>query len=220
MERSNSSCMAFTTMSFCAQRGTAAARTQSNMDVRTIRILYLQSEPRFSLVLEGGGKNGRPILRLLLLLHFDLRNEDGGGDGGNRDTTRFRAADPVEDRDVVIGSDNLAEGSQRRADQIHAANQFLATVGVDSIDHQRHDIEGVRYEPSSEGEAAGDVIEVEAEGQALLLHLFDEQFLQIRLHGRGRHFDDEIGLSRHRVESCLSPPMPIGLRKSIDGSAR
>lgn len=78
-------------------------------------------------------QNGRKLLRFGLLLHFDFAEEQARTAGGDGRRSGFRAARAVEGR-LIVGGQDLVEHGERRADQVHAAHQFFATVEIDAID--------------------------------------------------------------------------------------
>ena len=74
----------------------------------------------------GRWQDGRALLRFLFALHFDLGQQHSRGHRGHRNPTGFGAAKAVEHFRIVVGGHDLAEGDQRRADQIQPAYQFLS----------------------------------------------------------------------------------------------
>ena len=59
---------------------------------------------------EGCFEDGAALLGLLLFLHFDLRDENAGGDRGHGYASRLSTADAVEHADLIVRSGDLAEG--------------------------------------------------------------------------------------------------------------
>ena len=80
------------------------------------------------------------------------------------------AADAVKGSQAIVGSGDLAERGQGGANEVHATHQFLPPVGMDSIHHDRQDVEGIGSGPSGAGESPLDVFEVEPKGLAGLFH--------------------------------------------------
>ncbi len=108
------------------------------------------------------------------LLHFHFGEEHGGSNGGNGNAAAFRAADTVEDVLLVAGGHDAGERGEGRADDIDAADQFIGTaIGVHAIDDYRQNLEGLGKLAGGEGEAALDVVKVEAVGLALALYFVD-----------------------------------------------
>jgi hypothetical protein len=64
------------------------------------------------------GQNRRPFLRFLFFLDFNLRDEDGWRNRGNRYAARFRAANAVEDLDMIVCGLDFTERGQRGTDQV------------------------------------------------------------------------------------------------------
>src|ERR1700679_288217 len=157
MERSSSSRIAFITTSSCARAGPATAKTESSRNAAKIRI-------SISPIFRGSGQYGSARLRLLLLLHFDLGDQDARRYGGDGHASRLRAADAIEHRNVVVGGFDLAERRERCADQVDAANQLLAAVRKYAIDHQWHHIKCVGRHPSGKSESSGNIFEIEPVG--------------------------------------------------------
>ena len=123
----------------------------------------------------GRREDGWAGVPLCLALGFDLGDEHGGGDGGDGDLAGLGAADAVEDVLVVAGGEDAVEGGLRGADDGDAADELVgAAVGEDAVDDERDDGEGLRAAAGGDGEAGGDVFEVEAVGLALFLCFVDE----------------------------------------------
>src|SRR5689334_23695998 len=77
-------------------------------------------------VFEAGRRQKRRTLVLMgALLHFHFGEEHGGSNGGDRYLAAFRTADAVEDMRLIARSENAGERSERRANDVHAANQFV-----------------------------------------------------------------------------------------------
>src|SRR5579859_1181080 len=97
------------------------------------------------------------------LLHFHFGEEHGGSDGGDGDAAAFCAADAVEDMLLIAGGHDASERGERSAYDIDAADEFIGTpIGVDAIDDHGEHLKRLRELASGEGEAALNVIEVEA----------------------------------------------------------
>src|ERR1700677_4771024 len=194
MERSSSSRIAFITMSSCARAGPATAKKESRRNAAKIRI-------SISPIFRGSGQYGSARLRLLFLLHFDLRDQDARRHGGDGDASRLCTANAIEHRDVVVGGFDLTKCREWCADQVYAANELLAPVREYAIDHQRHHIECVGRHSPGKGEPTGNILKVEPIGQAPLLDFGDEERLEVWLHGGRRYIDDQVGLPRDRTQT-------------------
>src|SRR6266403_2015041 len=122
----------------------------------------------------GWRQDGRTLVQVAAFLHFHFGEEHGGSYGGDRDTAAFRAADTVEDVLLVAGGHDAGESGEGSADDIYAANQFIGTaIGIHAIDDHREDLKGLRELTGGQGEAALDVVEIEAVGLALAFHFVD-----------------------------------------------
>src|SRR5580698_3106440 len=111
MERAISSRIALITMSLvCAKTAGRDAAATANTDSKGIRISVSTFKWRW--------KQRDTLLRFRFLLNFDLRDKDGRRRGGNRYASRFSSAETVKYGDVLVSCDDLAEGGQRRADQV------------------------------------------------------------------------------------------------------
>ena len=135
----------------------------------------------WSSVCAGWREDGRAGGALCLALGLDLADQHGGGDGADGDAAGLGAADAVEDVLLIAGGEDAVERGLRGADDADAADEFVgAAVDVDAVDDQRNDLEGLRRAARGDGEAGGDVLEVEAVGLALLLCFGDEHLRGVR----------------------------------------
>src|ERR1700758_1345540 len=102
---------------------------------------------------------------LLVALGFDLAHQHGGRDGGNGDGSGLGAALSIEDFGLVSCGDDAVESGLGSSHDADAAHQLVgAAVGVDAIDDERNDLEGLGRVARGDGEAGGDVFKVEAVG--------------------------------------------------------
>src|SRR5437016_11230940 len=113
MERASSSCIARMIGSSCAASGNTAAAAQRER--RFVLMLILRVERR--------GKQRWTVLRLSLLLRFNLRYDNARRNGRHRYAPRFGAAGPVEHGEFPVGGRNSGEGRDRRADKLHSSHQ-------------------------------------------------------------------------------------------------
>src|SRR6266849_8205736 len=129
----------------------------------------------------GWRQDGLPLVRMPTLLHFHFGEEHGGSHGGDGNAATFRAADTVEDVLLVAGGHDAGKRGKRSSNNIHAADQLIGTaVGVDAINDHGQNLKGLGKLASGEGEAALNVVEVEAVGLALALHFVDELLAKLR----------------------------------------
>ncbi len=113
----------------------------------------------------GRRQDGWAGCALGLALGFDLADEHGGGNGADGDAAGFGAADAVEDVLLVVGGEDAVERGLRSAYDADAADEFVgAAIDVDAVDDERDDLEGLGRAARGDGEAGGDVFEVEAVG--------------------------------------------------------
>ncbi len=83
---------------------------------------------------------------------------------------RLRAANAVEDLLGVAREDDVVQRKQRRADNVHAAHEFIgAAIGVDSPDHHRDHLECLGRSTAGERESALNILEIQSVGLALFL---------------------------------------------------
>src|SRR5262245_51140115 len=88
------------------------------------------------LVLHRNGRrqDRKPFLGTLPFFDFDLLDEDAWRHGRDGHPAGFRSAASVEDRGVITRGEDFGEARERRADDVHAANQFvLPAIGIDTI---------------------------------------------------------------------------------------
>src|SRR5260221_11721463 len=129
-----------------------------------------------------GRQDGRPVRGRLLLLYFELGGEDCGRSGGDRDVAGFGAAVAVENFGRVAGGDDLRQGGERGADDVHATHKLIrAAVRKHFVNDERFHLEGLRLAAAGEGESAGDVVDQEAVLLALLLDEFDQLGAKLRV---------------------------------------
>src|SRR5258708_1647603 len=211
MERCNSSCMARKTTSWAWRPMEASRRPKATVH-------FMPYSP--SLVIRGWSQNGRALLRFLFFLGLDLRNQNGRSAGGDRHTSGFCATDAVEYRDIVCGGDDLAEDGQWRADEVHAAHQFLSPVRVDPVHHDRQHVEGVGDGAAGECEPALDVVEQQSIRFVFFFDLLDQQIFQFLPGNRFRRYNLEVRLARNRGEAGLCASVAVGGGKAFDGAAR
>src|SRR5262249_8566474 len=134
--------------------------------------------------------------RFGFFLNLNLGRQNTGRYSGNRDISGFRAAKAVKNVLLIACSDNLAEGCQRRSDQIDASDEFVGpAVDVDAINHNRSYLERLRTRSVGCGESARNVFKEKTERLALLFCFFDEHLAQLSIFDRMRGFDDQIALS-------------------------
>jgi len=105
-------------------------------------------------------------------------------------------------------------------DQVDAANQLLPAVGIDPIDHDGSDVEGVWNGAAREREPALNVLEVQAVFLALLLEQSDQFPLEFFFRTQLAHLDKKIRLSRDRSKPGLLSPVAVGAVKALDGRPR
>src|ERR1700682_6067038 len=139
----------------------------------------------------GRRQNRRAFVRVSALLYFHFGKEHRRGDGGDRNAAAFGAADTVEDVLLVAGGHDAGERSERSADDVDAADQFIGTsIGVNAIyDHGQH-LEGLRKLAGGEREATLNVVEVEAVWFTLALYFVDELLAELRFGNGLRGGDD------------------------------
>src|ERR1035438_3747041 len=155
------------------------------------------------------------------LLVVNLADQHGGSDRADRNIAGFRAADAVEDVHFVAGCQDAVERGLGRAHNADAAHQFVRPpVYVYPVDHQRNHLEGLRRTPRSDGEAGGDVLEVQPIGLALLLRLIDQHLPQLAFRHGFRRGDDEIALASGGHVSCFGASVAVALGDAGDGQAR
>src|SRR5205823_3570253 len=125
-------------------------------------------------------ENRRPLLRLRLLLHFDLGDEHTRRYRRHRHEPRFGAAQSIEHLDMIVRRREPAEDREWRADEIHASDQFFPSVRKYPVDHDGQHVEGIREAASRDREAALDVVEEETERLVVTGDLLDEHLLELR----------------------------------------
>src|SRR5262245_31351530 len=69
-------------------------------------------------------QHGEPFLRLELLLHLDLADEERGRRGRHGNGAALGPAHAVERLALAAGREDAPEGRERRADQVDAAHQL------------------------------------------------------------------------------------------------
>src|SRR5579884_1441953 len=122
----------------------------------------------------------RPVAAALLLLHFDIGDEQRGRNGRYRNAARLGAADAVEYLGMVGGSHDLRKTGQGRSHDIHSAHQLVgAAIGIYAVDHLRNDGERLQAAATGLGTTACDVAEVQPVWLVLPLDLVDEHFPQL-----------------------------------------
>src|SRR5271163_3174980 len=156
-----------------------------------------------------------------LLLYFHFRNQDGGRHGGNRHRAGLRAAVTIENIRRVAGGHDFGERDERRADDVHAAHQLVGpAVWKHFVNYQRQNLKRLGLLAAGESEAAGDVVNQQAEGLVLRLHQGDQLLAQLGVGHRVRAGNDQISLARYRNKTQLAAAVPIRLWNRDEWRAR
>ena len=102
-----------------------------------------------------------------------------------------------------------------------AANELVgAAIDVDAIDDQRNHLKGLRRTARGDGEAGGDVFEVEAVGPALFLRLVDQHLAKLLVADGLGGADDQVALAARGHVADLGAAVAVGVGEAGDGKAR
>src|SRR5580765_8441545 len=123
----------------------------------------------------GGWQDRWTIMFMAALLDFHFGKEHRGRNGGNRHAAGFGAADTVENVLLVACGYDPGERGERGADNIHAADEFVgAAVGINFVNDDGENLEGLRQLARGQRKAALNVVEVESVRLVLFFDLVDK----------------------------------------------
>src|SRR5579883_1287891 len=89
-------------------------------------------------------ENGWSLMGVLPLLDFHFGKEHRGGSGGDGNLAALGAANAVEHVFLVTCGDDASESRERRADNIHAADEFIRpSIGIDFVHNHGKDLESL-----------------------------------------------------------------------------
>ncbi len=154
-------------------------------------------------------------------LHFDLGEQHGRSGGRDRNLSRLRAADAVEDIRLIAREQNTVHGGQGCAHDIDAAHQFVgAPVGVNAPDQHRQNLERLRHGALRQRESSLDIFEIKAVGLALFFNFFDQLLAQFGIFDGARGRNDQVALPPGRHQAGLGTAVSVGIGEVLDGHAR
>src|SRR6185437_10598246 len=155
------------------------------------------------------------------LLHFDFGKEHRRRGGGHGNLAGFRAADAVEDLELVARHDDVVQRAQRRADNIHAAHQFVRPpVRIDAPHHHRKNLKRLRRGSLRERKAALNILEIEAVRLALFFNFLHETLAKLGVRYGVRRGDDQISLATRGHQPRLAAAVTIRVAEAGDRHAR
>src|SRR5215469_13159213 len=97
-------------------------------------------------------EDGRARGSLLLALGLDFADQHGGRNSGDGDGAGLGAAFTVKDFAFVSCSEDAIERGLRCSDDAYAADELVwAAIGVDAVDDERDDLEGLGCVASGDG---------------------------------------------------------------------
>src|ERR1019366_6986599 len=144
-------------------------------------------------IVRGRRQNRRLVRGSFLLLDFHFRDQNGRSRGGNRHGARFGSAVSVEGFHRVAGGDNFGERNQRRANDVHAANEFVgAAVRVHFVNDQRLHLKRLRLAAAGERKSAGDIINQQAERFSLVVNFLDQFLAKLGVGYAEGALDDQV----------------------------
>src|SRR5271155_3675206 len=76
----------------------------------------------------GRRQSRRAFRAATAFLNFNFGEEHRGSRGGHGNLPGFGAADSVENLRGVAGEDDVVQGEQRRADDVHTADKFVGAA--------------------------------------------------------------------------------------------
>ena len=154
------------------------------------------------------------------LLHLHFGEKHGRGNGGNGHLAALRSTHAIEDVRLVAGGENASQRREWRAYDVHAAHQLVGpAIGINLVNHHGKHLKRLRQLARGDGEAALDVVEVQAVGLALLFYFINE-FLPHLAVGDGLcGGDDQISLAARGHEAGLIAAVAIRNAEILDGHA-
>ncbi len=165
-------------------------------------------------------QHGGLVAAFLFSLDLDLLHQQAGAGGGHGHETGLGAAESVEGLVVVGGRHDLVQGGERRADDVHPAQQLVrAAVGPYTIDDDGQHLEGLRHEALGVREAARDVPKEQAERLALPPGLVAQAPPQLVARHSQRRLHDQVPLPRHHIAAFLPAAVPVRVVKAAGGRA-